>query len=361
MLSSDRTVVIISYWPIDKDPVKILVTGGGGFLGRGLCHALKKRGDQVVSFQRRHSSLLHQWGIEQICGDLSDFEAVMTATRGVDLVIHTAAKAGGWGDYRAYYQANVVGTDHILDACRHHRITRLLYTSTPSVVHQARVPVAGLTAEDIPYATHFLAHYPATKAIAEQRVLSANSATLATIALRPRLIWGPDDPHLLPRLINRATKGRLRLIGDGTNQIDTTFITNAVHAHLTAAYSLQIGAACAGRAYFISNNEPIAIAEFLNKILAALGAPPLTKTLSPKMGYRLGALCEWIWSTLRLATEPPLTRFIAEQMSTTHWYSMEPARRDFGYIPVTTMAQGLAQLAVASTSPADAQSSARDH
>ena len=341
--------------------MKILVTGGGGFLGRGLCYALKERGDQVVSFQRNHSPVLQQWGIEQICGDLSDREAVMTATQGIEMVIHTAAKAGGWGNYRAYYQANVVGTEHILDACRHHHITRLLYTSTPSVVHQARVPIAGQTAEDVPYATQFLAHYPATKALAEQRVLSANSATLATVALRPRLIWGPGDPHLLPRLVDRATKGRLRLIGDGSNHVDTTFITNAVHAHMAAAHFLQIGATCAGRAYFISNNEPMAMVDFLNKVLAALGAPTLTKTLSRQMGYRLGALCEWIWTTLRLATEPPLTRFIAEQMSTTHWYSMEPARRDFGYKPITTIEQGLAQLAVAYTSPADVKDPAPGH
>lgn len=325
--------------------MKILVTGGGGFLGQALCRGLVERGHQVLSFNRGHYPALHALGVGQIRGDLADANAVRHAAGGVEAIFHNAAKAGAWGSYDSYHRANVVGTENVLTACRVQGIGRLIYTSTPSVTHRATHPVEGGSAADVPYSDDFQAPYAATKAIAEKAVLAANDAQLATIALRPRLIWGPGDNQLLPRIVERAKAGRLRIVGDGLNKVDITYIDNAAQAHFDAFEHLAVGAACAGKAYFISNGEPWPMGELLNALLKAAGAPPVNKKLSFKAAYRIGAICERLWPLLRLRGEPPMTRFLAEQLSTTHWYDMTPAKRDFGYAPRVDMREGLRRLA----------------
>lgn len=324
--------------------MRILVTGGGGFLGQALCRGLVERGFDVTSFNRGHYPGLDALGVRQVRGDLADSAAVRAAAQGMDAVFHNAAKAGAWGSYDSYHQANVVGTQNVLDACRAHGIGRLVYTSTPSVTHRATHPVEGGTAETVPYGEGFKAPYATTKKIAEQAVLAANGPDLATVALRPRLIWGPGDQQLLPRLVERAKAGRLRFVGDGCNRIDTTYIDNAAQAHFDAFAHLAPGAACAGRAYFISNGEPTTVREIVNALLDAAGAPQVEKTIPFRTAYAAGAVCEALWSTLRLAGEPPMTRFLAEQLSTTHWYDMAPATRDFGYLPRITLREGLTRL-----------------
>ena len=324
--------------------MKILVTGGGGFLGYGLSAALHARGYEVISLQRSHSTQLDALGIRQIRGDIADAATVMMACDGVEAIFHNAAKAGHWGSYESYYQPNVVGTNNILAACRAQQIRKLVYTSSPSVTHNARVPCAGKNEEDMPYPAKFKAHYPATKMIAEKAVIAANGAELATVSLRPRLIWGPGDNNLLPRLVERAQAGRLRLIAGGHNQLDTTYIDNAVNAHLLAFDALSINADCAGKAYFISNGEPKSVAEVVNSLLGAAGEPPVTQTLPLPLAYGIGALCEVLWPVLRLKREPPLTRFAAEQLSTTHWYDISAAKRDFGYRPQVSFAEGIQKL-----------------
>jgi len=327
--------------------MKILVTGGGGFLGQALCRGLVERGHEVLSFNRGHYPALAALGVGQIRGDLADVNAVHHAAAGVDAVFHNAAKAGAWGSYDSYFDANVAGTRNVLEACRAHDVGKLVYTSTPSVTHRATHPVEGLGADEVPYGEDFQAPYAATKAIAEQEVLAANGPQLATVALRPRLIWGPGDQQLVPRLAERARQGRLRFVGDGLNKVDTTYIDNAAQAHFDAFEHLAPGAACAGKAYFISNGEPLPMRELLNKLLAAVGAPAVEKSISFKAAYRIGAVCEKTWPLLRLRGEPPMTRFLAEQLCTPHWYSMEPARRDFGYVPRVSIAEGLRRLAAA--------------
>ena len=327
--------------------MKILVTGGGGFLGQALCRGLVERGHQVLSFNRGHYPSLQEIGVGQIRGDLADANAVHHAAAGVDAIFHNAAKAGAWGSYDSYFQANVVGTRNVLAACRAHGIGRLVHTSTPSVTHRATHPVEGLGADEVPYGEDLQAPYAATKAIAEREVLAASDASLAVVALRPRLIWGPGDVQLLPRLVERARAGRLRIVGSGDNLVDTTYIDNAAQAHFDAFERLAPGAACAGKAYFISNGEPRPMREVLNALLAAAGAPPVRKTISFRTAYRIGAACDWLWPLLRLAGEPPMTRFLAEQLSTPHWYSMEPARRDFGYVPRVSFDEGLTRLKAA--------------
>ena len=327
--------------------MNILVTGGGGFLGQALCRGLVERGHAVRSFNRGVYPALDALGVRQVQGDLADRDAVIAAASGCEAILHNAAKAGAWGSYDSYHRANVLGTDNVIKACRAHAIGKLVYTSTPSVTHRATHPVEGGSADDVPYGEHFKAHYATTKTIAEKAVLAANDATLTTIALRPRLIWGPGDAQLLPRLAQRARAGRLRLVGSGDNLIDTTYIDNAAQAHFDAFAHLAPGAACAGRAYFISNGEPRPVREIVNALLAAVGAPPVTKTLPFPAAYAIGAACEAAWTLLRLRGEPPLTRFLAEQLGTTHWYDMAPAARDFGYQPKVSIDEGLARLAAA--------------
>jgi nucleoside-diphosphate-sugar epimerase len=324
--------------------MKILVTGGGGFLGQALCRGLAERGHQVTSFNRGRYPVLDAIGVRQVSGDLADRGAVLAAFAGQDAVFHNAAKAGAWGSYDSYHRANVIGTQNVLDACRAHGIGRLVYTSTPSVTHRATHPVEGGTADSVPYGAGFKAPYATTKKIAEVAVLAANDSTLATVALRPRLIWGPGDNNILPRLVDRARAGRLRFVGDGANKVDSTYIDNGAQAHFDAFEHLAPGAACAGRAYFISNGEPQPMRDLVNSLLQAAGAPLVDKTIPFRVAYALGVACEVAWHALPLQGEPPMTRFLAEQLATTHWYSMEPARRDFGYVPKVSTAEGLQRL-----------------
>ncbi|GAB3387158.1 2-alkyl-3-oxoalkanoate reductase [Lysobacter fragariae] len=327
--------------------MKILVTGGGGFLGQALCRGLRERGHDVVSFNRGRYDALDAIGVAQVQGDLASRDAVIAAAHGCDAIFHNAAKAGAWGSYRSYFDANVAGTQNVIDACRAHGVSRLVYTSTPSVTHRATHPVEGGTADTVPYGEHLKAPYAATKLIAEKLVLAANDTALATVALRPRLIWGVGDNQLLPRLVERAKAGRLRFVGDGHNRIDTTYVENAAQAHFDAFERLASGAACAGRAYFISNGEPKTVREIVNGLLQAAGAPTVDKTIPFGVAYAAGVVCEGLWHALPLKGEPPMTRFLAEQLSTTHWYDMGPARHDFGYVPKVTIAEGMARLAAA--------------
>ena len=325
--------------------MRVLVTGGAGFLGQALCRALQAAGHDVTSFQRSHSPALEAMGVRQVRGDLGDATAVHAAFEGQQGVFHNAAKAGAWGSEESYFAANVAGTRNVLAAMRAHGIGKLVHTSTPSVTHSGRSAVEGGNETDTPYGEQFKAPYPATKLIAEKEVLAANDATLATVALRPRLIWGPGDTQLLPRLVERAKAGRLRFIGGGHNRMDTTYIDNAVQAHLQAFEALAPGAACAGRAYFISNGEPRAVRRSVNDLLAAAGQPPVDRSLPFGLAYAAGAVLERAWPLLRLDGEPPMTRFLAEQLSTPHWYDISAAARDFGYVPRVSMDEGLQRLA----------------
>lgn len=325
--------------------MKVLVTGGAGFLGQALCRALVAQGHEVSSFQRSFSPALEAMGVRQVRGDLADAAAVHAAFAGQEAIFHNAAKAGAWGSHASYFNANVVGTRSVLAAVRAHGIGRLVYTSTPSVTHSGRTPVQGGNEANTPYGEHFKAPYPATKLIAEQEVLAANDAALATVALRPRLIWGPGDTQLLPRLVERANAGRLRFIAGGHNRMDTTYIDNAAQAHLDAFAALRPGAACAGKAYFISNGEPRPVRQIVNDMLAAAGVPPVQASVPYPVAYAAGAVLEVVWRILRLGGEPPMTRFLAEQLSTPHWYDISAARRDFGYVPAVSTAEGLRRLA----------------
>ncbi len=321
---------------------RILVTGGGGFLGGAIVGRLVAEGKAVRSFSRGSYPELERLGVEQVQGDLGDADAVDRACQGCDLVHHVAAKAGVWGDRDDFVRANVAGTRNVLAACRRQGIARLVYTSSPSVVFDGR-DLEGVD-ESIPYSRRFTAFYPQTKAEAEREVLEANGPDLATVALRPHLIWGPGDTHIVPGIVARARAGQLRRIGKQDHLVDFTYIDNAAHAHILAAEKLHPGSQVAGRAYFLSDGRPVLLWEFINRILAAAGAPPATKTVSPRVAYALGWLLEKLWATFPLPGEPRLTRFLAEELSTSHWFDIGAARRELGYQPVVEMEEGLTRL-----------------
>lgn len=322
--------------------MKALVTGGGGFLGGAIVQKLLERGDQVRSFSRAAHPTLAGLGVEQIRGDLSQPELLKEAAEGCDVVFHVAAKAGIWGSYDEFYRANVTGTINVLSACRANGIGRLVYTSSPSVVFDGRDVEGG--DESLPYPAHYEAHYPMTKALAEQIVLDANSADLATVSLRPHLIWGPGDNHLVPRIIAKGRAGKLRRIGNRPCLVDTVYVDNAADAHLLAADRLLPGGSVAGKAYFISNGEPLPLWEMVNRILAAAGLPPETRSISPRVAYTAGTICEAFWKLLHLSGEPPMTRFVAKELATAHWFKIDAARRDLGYQPRVSILEGLEQL-----------------
>ncbi len=322
--------------------MKVLVTGAGGFLGGAIVRALLTRDVEVVALQRGDYPWLVEQGVQVFRGDLSDQKMVSEASEDCDVVFHVAAKAGVWGKYDDYYQSNVVGTDNVVTACQQQGVSRLIYTSSPSVVFSG-VDEDGIN-EQVAYPEDYLAAYPETKAIAERRVLAANGNGLSTIALRPHLIWGVGDQHLAPRIIDRARAGRLRLVGDRNNLVDSTYIDNAVQAHLLALESLAPDATCAGKAYFISNGEPIPMPDLINRILAAANMPPIEKTLSANAAYGIGVTLEFIYRMLSISKEPAMTRFIARQLSCAHWYDLSAARNDLGYEPEVSLDEGFRRL-----------------
>jgi nucleoside-diphosphate-sugar epimerase len=325
--------------------VRVVVTGGGGFLGRRIVERCLERGDEVTSVSRGAYPELEALGVRCVRADLADPSPTHGALEGAELVFHVAAKAGVWGPRRAYVRANVTATENVLAACLAHGVPRLVYTSSPSVCFDGQDHLnAG---PDLPYPASYLAHYPSTKAAAERRVLAANGADLATVALRPHLIIGPRDPHLVPRIVARARSGRLRIVGSGDNLVSLTHVDNAAEAHLVAAAALEPGAACAGRAYFVGNEEPVRLWDWLNEVLEGLGVEPVRRRVSARTAYGLGALCEGLWTVLRLGGEPPMTRFVAAQLSTSHTYDLGEFQRATGYRELVRTAEATRRLIAA--------------
>ena len=334
---------------LSKQVNRVFVTGAGGFLGHALCAHLCSAGIKVVGFSRNTYPALSKLGVNFIQGDITDKQTLLTAMQGCDLVFHVASKAGVWGDKASYFSPNVDGTENIINACQTLNIEHLVYTSTPSVTFTGE-DENGIN-ESQPYADKFLNFYGLSKAIAEQKVLNANGSllannkTLKTTALRPHLIWGPNDPHLVPRVLERAKAGKLKLVGNKDKLVDTIYIDNAVYAHLLAAVTLnEADSPCAGKAYFLSNDEPILMADMLNKILACKNMTPIKKRVPARIAYLVGALLEWIYIALKKQDEPIMTRFVARQLSTSHYFDISAAKADLGYLPLISIEQGMEKL-----------------
>lgn len=321
-----------------------LVTGGTGFLGRRIVERLLGLGRPVSVLARNPAPDLQARGVRLIQADLGDAPAVRAACAGAGTVFHTAAKVGVWGPRGEYFRANVLGTRAVIEGCREHGVRRLVYTSTPSVVYNGR-DISGAD-ESLPLTRSCPNPYPLTKAAAESEVLAAHGPCLATVALRPHLIWGPSDPHLVPGILRAARSGRLRIVGGGANRVSMVHVENAADAHMAAEAALcGRDRAPGGRAYFITDGEPVVLWEWINGLLAALGEPPVTRRVSLGAAYALGAACEVLWGVLRLGGMPPMTRFIAAELAKDHWFDISAARRDLGYRPRVEPKEALRELA----------------
>jgi nucleoside-diphosphate-sugar epimerase len=329
--------------------MKALVTGGGGFLGKAIVKMLLDRGDDVRVLGRSDYPDVQAMGAACIKGDVADLPVVKDAVAGVDVVFHVAAKAGVWGDAADYDRANVDGTQNVIDACLSRGVSRLVHTSSPSVTFDGGDAVGA--DERLPYPKTHLYDYGRTKAEAERRVLQANAqphkkgpTVLLTTALRPHIIYGPGDPHIVPRMVARHVQGRLRIVGDGTNKIDITYVDNGAHAHLLAADALGLdNPKNAGRPYFISDGNPVVPWQWLNVIFAGAGLPPLRRSVPYPVARVVGAGLEHAWRLFALSGEPPMTRFIAAQLGTSHWYDLTAARRDIVYEPIVDPATATAK------------------
>ena len=322
--------------------MKALVTGGTGFVGNALARALAARGDEVHVFQRSPSPRLAALGITVHQGDLCDREKMRNVLEGIETVLHTAAKVGVWGRYEDFHTVNVTGVQNLLAACRDTGVARLVFTSSASVVFGG-TDLEGVD-ESTPYPETPLTPYTATKAEAERLILNAAGDGLATVALRPHIVWGPADPHMVGRILMSVRQGRIALIGDGENKVDTTHIENAVAAHLLAADKLAPDAACNGKVYFITDGEPRPIRSVLNTVLVAADYPPITRSISERTAFRAAALTEWIYRHFKPPGEPAITRFVVEEFVQSHWFDIAAARRDLDYSPPVAVAEGVRQL-----------------
>ncbi|QDU58273.1 NAD-dependent epimerase/dehydratase family protein [Aeoliella mucimassa] len=330
--------------------MRYLVTGPGGFLGRYIVEQLLARGDSVRGFARGEYPELSALGVEMHRGDLGNLADVTKACEGIDCVIHVASKVGVWGRWFDYFRSNIHGTMNVLAACKQQGIERLVFTSSPSVAFAGR-DQQGVD-ESTPYPVRWLSHYPHSKAIAEEMVLTANGEAVAgdrvlrTCALRPHLVWGPRDHHLTARLIERARTGQLRRVGKGTNLVDCIYVENAAEAHLQAADALALpDSPVAGKAYFLSQGEPVNCWDWVDEILALADLPPVEKSVSRRAAYWVGAAMEFgYWATRQFEREPRMMRFLALQLSTHHWYDISAARQDFGYDPTVSTSEGMQRL-----------------
>ncbi|MEO3750070.1 NAD-dependent epimerase/dehydratase family protein [Streptomyces sp. B6B3] len=322
---------------------KVLVTGGSGFLGLEICRQLVARGTEVVSFTRRPSAELERLGVAQRHGDLTDAAALAEAVAGCAAVIHNAALAGVSGPLRPYWATNVAGTRTVLAQCLAHGVRTLVNTSTASVVFRP----GGLENADhhSPYPRRHLAAYPLTKARGEALVLAANGRSLATVSLRPHLIWGPGDPHFTPALVRAARGGRLLMPGDGSNLVDSTHVRTAAHAHLLALDLLHERRPIGGRAYFVSQGEPRPLRDLATSLLAAAGVRAEWRGLPAHLVRGVAAVREAAAGVTRASGTHGLSRFLVAELTHPHWFDLAATRRDLGFVPPVTLADGLADLA----------------
>jgi len=322
--------------------VKVLVTGASGMLGGAVARTLAARGDDVTVMQRRPSGL----DLPEVLGDVADADAVRRAVRRRDAIVHLAARVNVTGAWAEFERANITGTDSVVAGCLGEDVSRLVHVSTPSVAHLGASLVGVSAGPADP--TRARGHYARSKAIAEQIALAA-AGDLAVVAVRPHLVWGPGDTQLVGRLVQRAKAGRLPIIGSGAALVDTTYVTNAADALVAALDRCET---VSGQALVVSNGEPRPVAELLADICIAAGVAPPSRHIPPALASAVGSIAEVIWSSPRLSghsarvsQDPPITRFVARQLSTAHWFDQRETRSALGWTPRLTIDEGLVELA----------------
>lgn len=317
--------------------MRVLVTGASGMLGRGTATALLARGDEVTVLQRRPAGL----GCREVLGDVADPPVARRAVAGQDAVVHLAAKVDVVGPWPQFERANVFGTRTLLAASRSAGVSRFVHVSSPSVAHAGRALVGvGAQPADPGRAR---GNYARSKALAELAALAADSPALAVLAVRPHLVWGPGDTQLVERIVSRARAGRLPLIGSGAALIDTTYVDNAVDA-LVAALD-ACGPSAHGEALVVSNGEPRPVAEVLTRLCRAAGVRGPRGRVPWPVAYAAGAAAEAAWTLTRRRDTPPLTRFLAEQLATAHWFDQRRTREVLGWTPRVSLDAGFERLA----------------
>ncbi len=323
--------------------MNILVTGGGGFLGLHICQLLRNDGHDVSSLSRSHYISLDTLDIKTIKCDLRNSDDVSKLDlSSFDAIIHTAAKAGVWGDKAEYFNINYIGTQSLFNQAKECGVKYFIYTSSPSVVFGKEDILNG--DESIPYPEKYYTAYAESKALAEEYVLSSSCDDILSLAIRPHLIWGPGDPHLIPRILEKAKLGQLKLVGNGTNKVDIIYVKNAALAHINALNSLVAKNDLGGNAYFIGQEKPVVLWDFINQVLALNKLNPVEKSVSFNLAYNMGYFFELLFSILGIMKpEPPMTRFVALQLAKSHYFSHEKAATDFNYEVITSIDQGLAE------------------
>ncbi len=322
--------------------MRVLVTGAGGFLGSSLSRQLINCGYEVIGLARGHYPHLEKIGIKMIRADLKNSQEIKPHFENIDACFHTAGKVAMWGRWEDFYQTNVMGTQNVIQACREKKVPYLIYTSSPSVIF-GNQSIEGAD-ENLPYPKKNYSFYAQSKALAEQDVLQANTQTLKTLSLRPHLIFGPGDKNLVPRLVESAKKGRLKIIGEGHNRVDVVYIENASEAHRLALEKLVEGAPVDGKAYFIGQG-PVPLWTFINQILEQYKVPPIEKKISFRRAFWLGHIIEKFLSLIgQYNINPPMTRFVALQMAKSHYYNHERAHRLLGWRPTIGLTQALEKL-----------------
>ena len=321
--------------------MKVLVTGTGSLLLGGIASELLRRGDEVVCLQRRPAAFVGHQNANEVLADICDAEAVALAATGCDAIIHGAARVGVVGSQKEFYDTNVHGTENILRAAEQHSISRLVFVSTPSVAHTGSSLIGAPAG--VAEIGRSRSYYAESKAIAERTVLNARSNQLAVVAIRPHLVWGPGDTQLVGRIVERAVSGRLAVVGTGNALVDSTYIDNAISAHIAALDALHVGSACDGKAYVVSNGEPRTVNELMRSMCESAGVPFEPRHISLTLGIRLGSLVERLWPLMQ-SSEPPITRFIAEQLGTAHWFDQRVVHNDLKWAPRVTLDEGFKQL-----------------
>lgn len=317
--------------------MRVLVTGASGLLGRAVAAEVLAAGHEVRCFQRRPSGVA---GADDLLGSVTDPDAVAAAVRGQDAVVHLAAKVSLAGDPAEFDRVNVDGTRNVVDAAGTEGIRKFVQVSSPSVAHAG----SSITGDDALVADPRRARgdYARTKAEAELLALAADADDFRVVAVRPHLVWGPGDTQLVERVVERARRGRLPLLDSGAALIDTTYIDNAASAIAAALARVD---AIHGRSYVVTNGEPRPVAELLAGICVAAGVTPPRWRVPASVARAAGSVIETAWRVKPGADEPPMTRFLAEQLSTAHWFDQRRTRADLQWTPAVSLDEGFRRLA----------------